>query len=134
MKIVFLKIIMQRHCLYNTIVGCMCSDAMKAVSCKTKATFRNCSISTPVYRNKQFRKQRICINGVMSEWKIVLSGVPQGSILGPILFMIYINDLDINILLKFADDTKLFGSVTLSGEQLSMQNDRSTLLSWSVEG
>ena len=52
------------------------------------------------------------------------------------MFLIYTNDLDINIqnmLLKFADDTKLFGSVTSSGEQLSMQNDLSTLLSWSVD-
>ena len=72
----------------------------------------------------------------MPEWKFVLSGVPQGSILGPILFLIYINDLDINMqnfLLKFADDTKLFGSVTTSGDQLSIQNDLSNLLSWSVE-
>ena len=54
------------------------------------------------------------------------------SILGPFLFLIYINKLDINIqnvLLKFADDTKLFGSLTTSGDQLSIQNDLINLLS-----
>ena len=82
------------------------------------------------------RKQRVCINGVLSVWEFVLSGLPQGSVLGPILFLIYINDLDFNVqncLLKFADDTKLFGSVTSIGNQFLMQNDLSKLWSWSVD-
>jgi len=39
------------------------------------------------------RKQRVKINGFYSDWAAVLSGIPQGTILGPILFIIYINDL-----------------------------------------
>ena len=56
------------------------------------------------------RRQRVVVDGEVSNWKAVLSGVPQGSVLGPILFLIYINDLDDDItskVLKFADDTSV---------------------------
>ena len=51
------------------------------------------------------------MDGEVSSWKSVLSGVPQGCVLGPILVLVYVNDLEEGVtgkILKFADDTKLF--------------------------
>ena len=62
------------------------------------------------------RRQRVVVDGEVSNWKSVLSGVPQGSVLGSLLFLIYINDLDDNItssILTFAGDTKFFRRVTM---------------------
>ena len=60
------------------------------------------------------RTQRVVVDREISNWKSVLSGVAHGSVLGPILFLIYIKDLDDDItnkVLKFADDTKVFRKI-----------------------
>ena len=57
------------------------------------------------------RKQRVVIHGKCSSWTVVTYGVPQGSVLEPIIFVMFINDIEEGVcsnLLKFADDTKLF--------------------------
>jgi len=82
------------------------------------------------------RKQRVVINGKFSRWSDVLSGVPQGSVLGPILFIIYINDIDLGIngrILKFADDTKLFYHVGNTEDILRLRNDLHRLCQWSAD-
>ena len=60
------------------------------------------------------REQRVVLNGMHSDWGSINSGVPQGSVLGPLLFLIYINDLENGIkssIKFFADDTSLFSTV-----------------------
>ena len=79
------------------------------------------------------RKQRVVINGKASNWRDVLSGVPQGSVLGPILFIIYVNDIDVGLtckISKFADDTKITSRVTTSAEKLELQSNLNQLISW----
>jgi ribonuclease P/MRP protein subunit RPP40 len=76
------------------------------------------------------RKQRLCVNGIFSEWMNVSSGVPQGSILGPLLFNIFINDIDENVcnkFLKFADDSKLWGQVNTVNNISDLQKDLDVL-------
>ena len=102
------------------------------------------------------RRQRVIVDGEISNWKSVLSGVPQGSVLGPKLFLIYINDLEddisskvlkfaddtkvfrkdfedaiFNKVPKFADDTKVFRKVTNDTDKQSLQDDLDKLVKWS---
>ena len=63
-----------------------------------------------------------------------MSWVPQGTVLGPILFLIYINDLEDDIsskVLKFADDTKVFRNVNNDTDKQSLQDDLDKLVKWS---
>ena len=80
------------------------------------------------------RSQRVALNGQYSEWKDIKAGVPQGSILGPLLFLIYINDLSSNLkstVKLFADDVSLFSVIhdpNLSAAELN--SDLRTINDW----
>ena len=72
------------------------------------------------------RIQQMMVNGVKSEIAPVISGIPQGTVLRPVLFVIYINDLLDNIKsdgLMFADDTKIFRHITSREDALALQSD-----------
>ena len=80
------------------------------------------------------RRQMVVVDGEVSSWKSVLSGVPQGSVLGPLLFLVYINDLEEGVtgkILKFADDTKLFTKTKEIGDNFFSQNNIDKLVKWS---
>jgi len=82
------------------------------------------------------RCQRVCVRGTGSGWARVSSGVPQGSVLGPVLFLIYINDLDCGLvkwISKFADDTRVYGRVMDLSGAVQLQTDLDTLFQWSRE-
>ena len=80
------------------------------------------------------RKQRVVLNGIESTWEPIISGVPQGSVLGPLLFLIYINDLTQNIsanIKLFADDASLFIKVTdIDVAQQTLMGDLNTITIW----
>ena len=80
------------------------------------------------------RQQQVVVRGCTSPWSSVISGVPQGSVLGPILFILYINDLPgaVNRSVKiFADDTKIYRNVSPSSGSAELQRDLKAVTSWS---
>ena len=86
------------------------------------------------------RHQSVIVNGSSSEPIPVSSGVPQGSVLGPLLFLIYINDLPMNVKSKvrlFADDTALYLTISTSSQSEILQKDLDNLKScshkWDME-
>ena len=82
------------------------------------------------------RRQQVCDNGSVSKWADVSSDIPQGSVLGPILFVIYINDLPNEIksdIYMFADDTKLFRTIKTNDDQCILQDDLEELTAWSTK-
>ena len=80
------------------------------------------------------RKQRVSVNGVLSDITDVTSGVPQGSVLGPVLFLLYINDINGNIkssIRLFADDSIIYRKISSKTDHEILQTYLSQLQTWS---
>ena len=80
--------------------------------------------------------QRVVVNGTCSTWSEVGSGVPQGSILGPILFLLFINDMPNTVssarIAMFADDSKCYKIIGQESDIVNLQQDLDALFAWSL--
>ncbi|KAH9594796.1 hypothetical protein MS3_00000503 [Schistosoma haematobium] len=79
-------------------------------------------------------QQRVRVNSKLSSWETVLSGVPQGTVLGPVLFLLYVNDLPCLLsssVLLYADDVKIWRTIRCKSDSLELQNDLKKLSEWS---
>ena len=84
------------------------------------------------------RLQRVVIGGESSEWQEVKSGVPQGSLLGPVLFKVHINDIDlavpdVTLIIKFADDTKAIQTIGGDEDRQRLQQALDNLMEWAAK-
>ena len=81
------------------------------------------------------RKHKVCVDGECSSWARVNSGIQQGSVLGPTLFVIFINDMPNaikNSCVFFADDAKLYRTIQTKEDASSLQEDIDGLVRWSL--
>ena len=81
------------------------------------------------------RSQRVLLGDAASNWEYVTSGVPQGSVLGPTLFIIFINDLpelisETNLCKMYSDDTKILSVVKTAEDKARLQADMDRIVDW----
>ena len=83
------------------------------------------------------RHQRVVLNGVQSNWVRLNAGVPQGPVLGPLLFLVYINDLTDNVpsnMKLYANDSSLFAHVSgVDSTHNQIEKDLETIVAWAIQ-
>ena len=82
------------------------------------------------------RRQKVCVHDTVSLWHNVTSGIPQGSVLGPVIFLLYINDLPDNVasnVYMFSDYTNIYRHMTSHEDSTILQNDLDCLQRWSTK-
>ena len=83
------------------------------------------------------RHQKVMVDGVFSKEESVYSGIPQGTVLGPLRFLLFINDIPNNLsagttIRLFADDCHVYKPIRLMEDQILLQKDLTTLENWSI--
>ena len=83
------------------------------------------------------RTQHVVLNGISSFAAAVLSGVPQGSVLGPLLFILFINDMKVciksSVIRFFADDTRILKHIFGESDVQELQDDLNRIIQWAKE-
>ena len=121
-------------CIYFDFMKAFDTVAHKRLHNKLKAYSLSETVIKWIMDFLSNRRQRVIVNGASSSWRIVTSGIPQGSVLGPLLFIIFINDIVEQIsssIYLFADDTKLFRAITSNHDNTLLQSDIDKLVEWS---
>ena len=122
------------HCIFLDFMKAFDSVPHQRLLLKLKADGIDGRLLAWIGRFLLNRRQRVAINGPASAWEDVISGIPQGSVLGPLLFVIYINDLPDAInsqVYMFADDTKIYRPISDSSDSSTLQADLNCLQDWS---
>ena len=82
------------------------------------------------------RNQTVVVNGHSSDPKLVISGVPQGSVLGPLIFLILLADIDKKVIVSkvrsFADDTRAMNGICHQDQSLQLQHDLNSIYEWTT--
>lgn len=123
----------QVDCVYFDFMKAFDKVSHKHLLLKLEAYHLNPKVLSWISSFLTSRRQRVGVAGSFSEWTNVTSGIPQGSVLGPVFFIVYINDLEWSIksdTLLFADDTKIYRHILEEADQVLLQEDITTLEDW----
>lgn len=102
---------------------------------KLKAILKNESLLAWIKSYLSFRRQTVTVDGVSSNTALVESGIPQGSILGPLFFLLFINDITCNIPVKirlFADDCIIYHEIRNHSDQALLNEALGKIQNWST--